>query len=172
MTPKQKTPAVKSLSRFFIFTIVLIVAAITFALYTAFDTLPPYAATVNQKLTQANLISDEKTSPTSNLARRSALFFSTPSAALDQAGKDIRAYSQLSNVPVASITQNGQATTTTVPIRVSIDKPIPYASLMQFLATIEGNVPHLSITSLEVRQAGEDSQDVQVANLSINVAIK
>lgn len=170
---KQKTPAVKNLSRFFIFILTLIILAVVATLYLAFTTLPPYAATVNEKLSQANLISSTSGSPSSNaIAQRTALFFASPSTAKDQAAKDILAYARLSGVSVSSVEQSGQPTATTVPISVSIDKPLPYASFMQFLATLEGSVPHLAVTSVTMTQASEASQEVRITSLTLNVAIR
>lgn len=89
---KQKTPAVKNLSRFFIFILTLIILAVVATLYLAFTTLPPYAATVNEKLSQANLISSTSGSPSGNaIAQRTALFFASPSTAKDQVAKDVLA---------------------------------------------------------------------------------
>lgn len=173
MTPKQKTPAVKNLTHFFIFAILLIIAAIGFALYVAFDTLPPYAATVNQKLAEANLISDNDTASSSHsLNRRSALFFSAPSTALVQVTKDVQKYAELSGASINSVVPAGEATTNTLPVSISFAKPLPYASFVQFLATLEGSTPHISVTSLKITQPNSDSQDIQVTALLVNVAIE
>ncbi|UTX51465.1 hypothetical protein KI440_00685 [Candidatus Saccharibacteria bacterium TM7i] len=170
MTVKTKTSAVKSLSQLFALILIAILVGIGALLFFAFQKLPTYAASVNQKLEQANLISatDKSRSESTTLSPRAQKFFSTPTAYATQAETDIRAYGKLTNIPIQSV--NAEANNT---VSVRITGSVPYESFLQLLTSLESNVPKMTIESLEIDQKqSPTSKNVAVNSLKIKVAVR
>jgi hypothetical protein len=108
----------------------------------------------------------------------------------NQVIKDLDKYAayadvQISNytfvAPVAASTTPATTTTTVAPVAasgsqavtVAVTSPISYAKLLKFMTAIEGNLPKMQISSINLgRVEGGDSSSVRTEQLTIEVYTK
>lgn len=174
MSIKKKTSPVVSLSRLFASVLTMIILAIGALLFFAFKDLTPYANTVNQKLEQANLhpASNTPSMDEATLNKRAGLFYSTPETYKEQAETDIRKYAQLTNIPIQSITPDGESEGLRV-ISVKFTGPVKYDDLLRFVTATESNLPNMKIQSLSIGKSGGASSDmVTVQTLKIGISVR
>lgn len=177
MTKETDVSSVKSLSRLFVFLLVVVLIGIAGVVFYALQTLPPYAAKVNLQLQQANLLTSvhEPGEPLSEsvLNGRALKFFAPTSNYQSKLRSDIQAYARLTSTPVGDINigpvdQSIQG----APISISINGPIAYSNLLQFITALEGNVPKISVSDVTISRINTTPESVTVGALKVTVLVK
>ena len=164
----HKTSSVEAIRNLFAFILVVVILCIGGLLFLAFQKLPAYAATVNQKLEQADL-APEKTQA-SDTAQIAQHFFTTPGLFVNQADRDIKAYAAQTHIPIQSVTADSSVDSGVV---VQIGQPVSYDDLLSFLQLIESNVPKMTIASIKITRSGTASPAlVTVSSFTIKVAVR
>ena len=163
MKPRQSPSAAATLKNFLAFVLVVVILCIGGLLFLAFQKLPAYASSVNQKLKAADLVSDH-TSGGSQLEKRASLYFAPAENFSAQARTDILAYASLVQLsaPNVSVADNTAHT-----LSVDFKTPVEYTKFVQFLSAIEANTPKLTVTTLEMTRTTNAS--VSINKLLIKV---
>ncbi len=174
---QKKTSAVTSLSRFFGFMLFAVIAGIGVLLFFAYRDLPPYAKTVNQKLIAANLSTPAEGSTTldTTALTKASLYFAPLATAQAQAEKDIRTYAQLTGVTITSITTDqAQSTQSMQALSVKVSNTPSYNNLLQFMTSIEKNLPRMSVQSISLTNTSNSptGNSIAVKTLVIGVAVR
>ena len=109
--------------------------------------------------------------------------FSTPAAYQTQALKDISKYASEAGVTISSIdSANPESGSGASPIAptgtgysevITLQSPVSYARLLQFLDAIEGNLPKMQITGVSLDRPASASGDlIATDKITITVAVR
>ena len=150
--------------------------------YFGLQTVRTYAEEVNNRLKDADA-SDEQLKQLqilrNQLAQNQALItnadrvFSTPAEYQSQALNDIRTYAAQTGVIISSTAFDDPTTTNLYTLNLTLSNPTTYSSLIQFLTLIEGNLPKMQVTSINLtRVPGADSDLVEVGDIKINILVR
>ena len=108
---------------------------------------------------------------------KTSSIFSSAATFQTQAVKDLIAYAATSGItisnyafPTASVSST--ATSTSVPttqVTITLTSPVNYKNLLSFMTAIEGNLPKMQITSLNIGRAIGDNASVRIDQLTVAV---
>lgn len=113
-----------------------------------------------------------------DIIRKTNAIATSSTAYQTQAVKDLIAYAQLTGVTISDYTfPNGAAPTTsstagTVPstqVTIKLGSPVSYTSLINFMSAIEGNLPKMQITSVNLGRIAGDPTSVKIDQLTVAV---
>lgn len=101
--------------------------------------------------------------------------FTSNSTYQTQAVQDLIAYAASSGITISDYsfpTAAASTTTTSVPttqVTVTLASPVNYVSLLKFMTAIEGNLPKMQITSINLGRISGDSTSVRIDQLTVAV---
>lgn len=166
--------------------IVLIICLSAMGFYYAQNWLNDMAISVSQTIADStesgnniqalHKLQNELKSRQDIISRASSLF--TPKQTYQtQAVEDLTAYATATGVVISNFafptpvaTANSATPTTTVTLTLS--NPVSYINLLKFMSAIEGNLPKMQISNINIRRINGDSQSVQIDQLTVEVSTR
>lgn len=115
------------------------------------------------------------------LVAKAEKLFSTPDGYQTQALKDISKYASEAGVTISSIDSAGSGSSentegvSSSPYSevITLQNPVSYARLLQFLDAIEGNLPKMQVTGITINRPSAPSGDQVAADkITITVAVR
>lgn len=180
--PQTNTSQATTTRNVLSFTLVLVIIIAIVGCYFGLQFIKSYALEVSQAVTNSKAAEKGEKSLSalqSELANGGALagtadkLFSTPDAYEAQLRRDIEKYASDTGITVVSIdpsnTPVGTTPSDTSKI-VTVKSPVPYLKLLQFLQSIEDNLPKMQITDITIsRPAIASSDEVMTDKITISV---
>lgn len=149
--------------------------------YLGLMTVKEYSADVNNRLIDADASEAQirqlqalrqQINQNETLIAKADNVFATPANYQAQALNDVRSYANQTGVSVRSIDfddPSGGSYT----MLVRLNSPTNYESLIRFITLIEGNLPKLQLTELDVKRGPANAKaSVTVNELKINVSVR
>jgi hypothetical protein len=164
--------------------IVLVILLAGVGFYFAQDWLHNLAVSVSHKVADSNS-SDSSVQSLNKLQKELASrqdiisktnnIVTSTSTYQTQAVKDLTAYAKASGItissyafPVVAAAAAG-STTPITQVTVTLTSPVSYANLLRFMTAIEGNLPKMQITSVNMGRLSGDSASVKIDQLTVAV---
>jgi hypothetical protein len=149
--------------------------------YLGLTTVQTYSEDVNKRLIDATASETQvrqlqtlrqKIADNEALIAKADKVFATPSNYQAEALNDVRAYANQAGVSIRS-TDFDDPSSGTYSITVRLNNPVNYTSLVRFITLIEGNLPVLQLTSLDIsRPQTNAGTNVTVGDIKINIAVR
>jgi len=99
--------------------------------------------------------------------------FATPANYQNQAATDTRNYAAAAGIAIAKISFDEAIAGTNPAMSVSLKSPVPYAKLIQFLDSIEGNIPKMQVSKIGISHVnGGNATSVTVDDIKITIATR
>ncbi len=183
----KKSMRASSTRSLLIFLVILLFAATGVGFYFAFQQVRAYAVTVSHATVDADASGkqiEELQTLKQELADREQLvtkankLFATQDNYQAQALKDVQKYAQtygltVLNTKFESATDGPADTNTGNVFVISLQSPVSYAKLLQFLDAIEGNLPKMQITSISLGHVtGDTAGNVSTDDIKIGIATR
>lgn len=149
--------------------------------YLGLSTVKEYSAQVNNRLIDADASEAQirqlqalrqQINQNETLIAKADRVFSSPSDYQAQTLTDVRTYANQTGVSIRSIDfddpSNGSYSLT-----VRLNNPVNYPSLIQFITLIEGNLPKMQLTSIDIKRGQSNAKNsVTVNEIKINVSVR
>lgn len=165
-----------------IFLLVVIVAGGGALFYLGLEKVREFSVEVNQSVTDAEASGGQveklqglkgQLTQSESLITKADQMFATPDSYQTQAITDIRNYATAAGLSIARTSFDEQATGANPTVTVSLQNPVSYTRLIQFLDGIEGNIPKLQVSNIGVSRTNAGGADlVAVDDIKITIAIK
>jgi len=185
----KKTQAATTTRNLLAFILVAVILGATAGFYYGLQIIKDYSLEVTHAVTDSSASAtniDQLSQLKQQLASGQALvakadsLFATPDTYQTQALKDISKYASEAGVTISSIdssnpeTSSGQATPgSNYSEIITLQSPVSYAKLLQFLDAIEGNLPKMQITGITITRPSSPSGDqVATDKITITVAVR
>ena len=99
--------------------------------------------------------------------------FATPENYQSQAITDIRNYATASGITITKTSFDDQTAGNERIMTVSLQSPVQYSKLIQFLDAIEGNIPKMQVSAINVGHvSGNGANTVTVEDIKITIATR
>lgn len=112
------------------------------------------------------------------ISRANSLFTSKQTYQI-QAVNDLTAYATATGISISNFTFPTTPTTTkstttdaTTVVTLTLSNPVRYDSLIRFMQAIEGNLPKMQISSINLSRIEGDTQSVKIDQLTIAVSTR
>lgn len=178
----KKTFNAQGLRAILAFLLVAVVLGGVCLFYLGLNTVKDFSVEVNTSLQNADASTAHVTqlqllkgqlAQSDTLGAKADSLFATPSSYQGQASNDLKNYAKQVGLTIASITYDDPSTTGSYSLSLAFKEPVSYTKLVQFLGLVEGNVPKLQVSALNLKHKPSGStDDVQVDTININVAVK
>ncbi|HWT40778.1 MAG TPA: GspMb/PilO family protein [Dongiaceae bacterium] len=164
------------------FLLVVIIVGSGALFYFSLEQVRQYAISVNHRIQDADASAGQiqqlqllksKLASSNDLVTKANQLFSTPDAYQTQALTDIRNYASATGLSVAS-TSFGDPTTNggVYSITITLSKPVSYSKLLAFLNDVEGNIPKMQVSSLDLSYVESGNADsVNVGDTTIKISV-
>lgn len=151
--------------------------------YLGLNIVRDYSTEVNQRLADADaseqqvselMVLRDQLSNSESLVSKANQIFATPDNYQSQAMLDIQRYANASGLSLSKteFELNAENPTAAVAV-VSINSPVSYAKLIEFLNNIEGNIPKMQVSSLSLSKAENPSGgSINVRELKISISVQ
>lgn len=150
--------------------------------YLGLETVRTYAVSVNQRLEDANA-SDKQVEQLqtlkSQLAQSEALIakadstFTSPDAYQAQALLDVQRYANQVGITIVRSDFETPEDSGLHLIVIRVSNPVSYSKLTQFLTLVEGNLPKMQVSSIQLKHAPRgDTDSVDVSEFKINISVR
>lgn len=105
------------------------------------------------------------------ISRVSSLFTSKQTYQI-QAVKDLTAYAAATGISISNYTFPAEASLSSpaTTVTLTLTSPVPYVGLLKFMSAIEGNLPKMQISSINLGRIDGDTQSARVDQLTIEVS--
>jgi len=163
-----------------VFTLIVLGGAGLF--YLGLQGLKEYAVEVNHSVADAEASGSQvqalqslkgQLSQSQALIDKANQMFATPTNYQAQAISDIRTYAAKSGVAVSRTGFEEQTEGPTRTISVSLQSPVSYPRLIQFLDGIEGNIPKMQVSNISLSHvSGAGAGVVNVDEIKIKVSVR
>lgn len=150
--------------------------------YYGLTTVREYAIKVNQSAVDAEASGQQiqglqtlkaQLSQNTSLVSKANQIFATPESYQGQALNDVRRYADAAGLTIANTSFSDPSTGAAHAITVSFREPVSYAGLIAFLNNVEGNLPKLQVSALDLGyQDGGNADSVKVGEIKINIAVR
>jgi hypothetical protein len=182
---KSKMSAV-TLRRILASSIVLLIGLAGVGFYFAQSFLHDFAVSVGQTVAQSKSSDtslqslstlQQKLANEQDIIRKTNTIFTSTTNYQTQAVQDLITYAgetgiTISNYVFPATGVTSSAATNSIPltqITVTLASPVSYNNLLKFMTAIEGNLPKMQITSLNLGRVDGDSTSVQIQQLTVAV---
>jgi len=109
----------------------------------------------------------------SGIIKKAESIFSTTDNYQTQAIRDIRHYAELAGVNVKSTTFREDANANSSrSVLVTIESPASYSNIIRFLRGIEGNIPKMEVSQLNLGRSSVGGDTVLAEDISIIIHVK
>jgi len=172
---------------FLAFFMVLVVLGATAGFYFGLQIIKDYAVEVSHAVADSNAsgksieqlsVLKQELAEREPLVAKASQLFSNESNYQAQGLKDIQKYASITGVTITN-TDFSKSDTTTAPATlggtavITIQSPVSYAKLLAFIDALEGNLPKLQITGINISRPTAASGDlVTTDKITITVAIR
>jgi hypothetical protein len=190
-TPPKTNQATTTRNVLSFMLVVVIISAVA-GFYYGLQVLREYALDVTHTVTDSSASADnidqlsvlkKQLADGQPLVAKAQKLFSTPDTYQTQALKDISKYASDAGITISSIDSaspaSGNATSPLSPSGtgysevITLQNPVSYAKLLQFLDAIEGNLPKMQITGVSIdRPATPSGDQVTTDKITITVAVR
>jgi len=150
--------------------------------YTEFSNVQEFAAEVNQTVATADAssVNVQKLQSLKNELAQNQTFtskvdqlFATPATYQNQATMDINNYAATAGIRINAPTFEQASPDVYPTMNVSFRNPVSYSKLIHFLDSIEGNIPKMQVTNIDISHVKNGSADsVTVNTLKIMIATR
>lgn len=150
--------------------------------YVGLNTVKDFSSEVNNTLQDADASSKQVTelqslkgqlSQTETLTAKADAVFATPATYQSQALTDVKRYAAQTGLRIDSTNFDNPAATGTYSMNIQLKSPVAYSQLMQFIGLIEGNLPKMQLTSIDLQHSpGGNADSVVVGSIKLNVAVR
>lgn len=165
--------------------IVLLILLAGVGFYFAQNWLQSFAVTVSHKVADSkasdtglqslHTLQAELSSQQSIITKTNSIFASANSYQT-QAVQDLTTYAAATGMtisnytfPVAAATATGTGTLPVTQVTIALGSPVSYTNLLKFMSEIEGNLPKMQITGVNLSRISGDSPSVKIDALTIAV---
>jgi len=172
----------QSLRAVLLVTLIIVIAGGLGLFYLGLNEVRKFAVEVNHSIADAeasNVQVSELQGLKGQLVESEALIakanqmFATPANYQSQAITDTRNYAVASGIAIAKISFDNAVAGVNPVLTVSLKAPVPYSKLIQFLDSVEGNIPKMQISSIGISHTnGGRSDSVTVDDIKITVATR
>jgi hypothetical protein len=162
--------------------LILIIAGGTGLFYLGLNEIRTFATEVNHTIADAEASNGQVQALQtlkSQLTQSEALIgkanqmFATPGNYQNQAVTDIRNYAAAAGIAIAKTSFDPQVPGTSPTMTVSLRSPVSYSRLIQFLDSIEGNIPKMQVTNIGINHVnGGNADAVAVDDIKIMIATR
>lgn len=171
----------KSLTGVLAFLLVVLIAAIGASFYLGLQMVREYSVEVNHRLIDAEASGNQiqelqllkgELSQSDSLITKANQLFATPSTYQSVVLADLSNYANASGVSIAGTTY-GDPSSGAYTVTVTLNQPVSYSGLIQFLSNIESNLPKLQVDSITVGHIeGGDANSVKTGDIKIIIAVR
>lgn len=149
--------------------------------YLGLMTVKDYSGEVNNRLVDADASEAQirqlqalrqQINQNETLIAKADKVFATPATYQAQALNDVRNYANQTGVSIRSIDFDDPSSGVYSMV-VRLNSPTNYQSLIRFITLVEGNLPKLQLTELEIKRGPANAKgSVTVNELKINVSVR
>ena len=180
MKKQMKAASTRSL---LIFLFIVVFAGAAGGFYYAFEQVKAYAIEVSHTVTDAeasgNQIAELQTlkqelADRENLVDKANRLFATPDNYQSQSLKDVQKYAQIYGINIVNTKFDSVAEGVTGNVFViTLQSPVSYTKLLQFLDAVEGNLPKMQVTSVSLgRSTSGSGSDVTTEDIKIGISTR
>lgn len=181
MAPKKSfTP--QSLRTILFVALSLIILGGAGLFYLGLEDIRNYAVEVNHTVadakasgTQVQELQSLKSQLTQSeqLITKANQMFATPANYQSQAISDLQKYAAISGVSITKTSFDADAAGPTRTMTVSLRSPVSYTGLIRFLDGIEGNLPKMQVSSINLSHVnGRGADVVNVDDIKLTIAVR
>jgi len=187
---KKSSLTATSLRSLLFFLMVLTVGGVVAGFYFGLERVKEHAVEVSHTVADADASGkrvDElqrlkvALAQSESLVEKANKIFTTEDQYQSQALKDVQKYANDTGITISNTTFDTgtvtpdesdptQPTSSSHSIVLTLDSPVSYAKLIQFLTLVEGNLPKMQVTSIDLQRPGSVSGD-NVTTDTITIAI-
>lgn len=149
--------------------------------YLGLTTVKEYSAQVNNRLIDADAseaqvrqlqLLRQQINQNETLIAKADRVFSSPSDYQAQSLNDVRSYANQTGVSIRSIDFEDPSSGS-YSMTVRLNSPVNYQSLIRFITLIEGNLPKMQLTSIDIKRGTSSAKDsVTVNEIKIKVSVR
>lgn len=151
--------------------------------YFGLDTVRTFSIDVNHRLLDADASGQQigqlqllknQLSESESLVNKADRLFATPNNYQSKTLTDLKNYASKTGLSIGSTDFEDPDQTGLYSVSVKLSQDVvDYSQLIKFLSYIEGNLPKMQVTSIELERAnGGDADDVRVGTITINVSVR
>ena len=165
--------------------VVLLIALAGVGFYFAQDWLQKMAVDVSHSVAESTTsdssvqalkqLQEELATRQDIITKTNSIFTSTATYQT-QAVQDLIAYAESSGITISNYAfpapAASSAAATSIPataVTITLKSPVSYTSLLKFMAAVEGNLPKMQITSINLGRISGDSESVKIDQLTVAV---
>lgn len=134
-------------------------------------------STTSDSSVQALKKLQEELSTRQDIITKTNSIFTSTSTYQTQAVEDLIAYAKSSGItisnyafpPPAAASSAAASSIPTTLVTVTLTSPVSYTSLLKFMSAVEGNLPKMQITSINLGRISGDSESVKIDQLTVAV---
>ena len=162
--------------------LIIIIAGGLGLFYTGLNEVRKYAIEVNHSIADAEASNVEvqklqvlkgQLAQSETLIAKANQMFATADSYQNQAITDTRNYANATGLSVAKINFDDVTPGSYPTMTVSLKAPVSYKKLVQFLNSIEGNIPKMQVSSIGIAHAtGGSADSVTVNDIKITIATR
>lgn len=180
--PAKKTGGKASSFRsLLIFVFILTLAGGSWLYYTTLTQLQELAVEASHRLTDADASAQQiqtlqtlkaQLDQDSGLIKKAESVFSTPDTYQSQAIRDIRNYAGLAGINVKSTTFKEDTSTNSRSVVVAIESPTSYTGVIRFLRGIEGNIPKMEVSQLNLGRSSVGGDTILAEDITVIIHVR
>lgn len=166
--------------------VVLLIALAAVGFYFAHNWLQEMAVSVSHSVAQSATTDNsvqglqklqEELSTRQDIITKANSIFTSTATYQTQAVQDLTAYAETSGITIsnysfpASVASSSTAATS-IPstlVTITLKSPVSYTNLLKFMTLIEGNLPKMQITSINLARIAGDNESVKIDQLTVAV---
>ena len=152
------------------------------AFYWGLGIVREYAATVNQRLADAEAsgaqIQELQTlknqlAQSNSLVKKANQLFATPASYQSRVLADLKNYADSAGLSITDTSFSPANESASHSITITLEEPVSYTKLITFLNNVESSIPKLQVSSITLGQAtGGNADSVDVEDIKINISVR
>jgi hypothetical protein len=141
-----------------------------------------YSIEVNHRLQDATASSDQikqlqllkgQISQSESLITKADQLFASPSNYQTQTLTDLKNYANQVGLTISSTNFDDPTTTGSYGVTITLAAPVSYKKLIQFLTLVEGNLPKMQVTAVNLKHTPSGNSDsVDAGPIKINISVR
>jgi hypothetical protein len=166
--------------------VVLLIALASVGFYFAHNWLQEMAVSVSHSVAQSATTDNsvqalqklqEELSTRQDIITKTNSIFTSTTTYQTQAVQDLIAYAAASGITISNYSfpapgASSSATASSIPstlVTITLTSPVSYTNLLKFMTLVEGNLPKMQITSINIGRIAGDSESVKIDQLTVAV---
>lgn len=139
-----------------------------------------YAVTVNHRLADAEASGEQieelqmlktQLAQSNSLVSKANLIFATPSNYQTRAITDLERYARAAGLAITK-TDVDDVKTGRYSVTIQLQQPVSFSRLIGFLNNIEGNVPKMQVSSIELGPGENGSNSIRTGDIKIDISVR